>query len=80
MLSSPIGWIGGKSRLRRAVLARIPEHHCYIEPFAGAAWAFFAKQAEVSEVEVINDYNGELANFWRCVRDRQLELIEKLWA
>lgn len=78
MLSSPIGWIGGKSRLRRAVLARIPEHHCYIEPFAGAAWILFAKSADMSQVEVINDFNGELANFWRCVRDRHLELIEKL--
>ena len=78
MLSSPIGWIGGKSRLRRAVLARIPEHHCYIEPFAGAAWILFAKDLERSQVEVINDFNGELANFWRCVRDRHLELIEKL--
>lgn len=78
MQASPIGWVGGKSRLRKTILERIPDHTCYVELFAGAAWICFAKPKEMSKVEVINDTNGELSNFWRCVRDKHLELIEKL--
>ena len=78
MLASPIGWVGGKSLLRKQILDRIPDHTCYVELFAGAAWICFAKPKEISKVEVINDTNGELSNFWRCVRDKHLELIEKL--
>lgn len=78
MLASPIGWVGGKRLLRKQILDRIPDHTCYVELFAGAAWICFAKPKELSKVEVINDTNGELSNFWRCVRDKHLELIEKL--
>ena len=38
----------------------------------------FAKSADTSQVEVINDRNDELVNFWRCLRDHRLELIDKL--
>ena len=51
MLNSPIKWVGGKSRLRKPILAMLPAHTCYVEPFAGAAWVLFAKPP--SDVEVM---------------------------
>lgn len=42
----------------------------------GAAWVLFAKQR--SKVEILNDINGNLTNLFRCLRDRPLELVEKL--
>jgi site-specific DNA-adenine methylase len=42
MINSPIKWVGGKSRLRKQIVALLPPHTCYVELFAGAAWTLFA--------------------------------------
>ncbi len=78
MQASPVKWVGGKSRLRAQILKRFPKHTTYVEVFAGAAWVLFGKDAAMSKSEFINDLNGDLANFYRCVRDKPLELIEQL--
>jgi DNA adenine methylase len=49
-----------------------------VEVFAGAAWVLFGKDPAISTTEILNDANGELANFFRCVRDIPSELMEKL--
>lgn len=73
-MRSPLtGWMGGKSQLSRRIVPQIPEHLCYVEPFAGAAWVFFRK-AE-SQVEVLNDINHELVTFYRCVQHHLEEFI-----
>jgi DNA adenine methylase len=72
-LNSPIKWIGGKSRLRKHVIALLPPHSCYVEPFAGAAWVLFGKPP--SPVEVINDIDQELINFFRVVKEQPEKLI-----
>jgi DNA adenine methylase len=60
------GWLGGKSRLATRIIERIPEHKCYVEPFAGAAWVLFRKPE--STVEVINDINKEIITLYRCLQ------------
>jgi len=52
----------------------IPEHRIYCEPFCGGAAVFFAK--EPSRVEVINDANGELVNFYEVLR-RDFSALER---
>jgi DNA adenine methylase len=73
MLNSPIKWVGGKSRLRKQIIQLLPAHTCYIEPFCGAAWVLFAKPP--SQVEIINDIDGELINFFRVVKDQPEDLM-----
>jgi DNA adenine methylase len=73
MISSPFKWIGGKSRLRKEVIAILPEHTCYVEPFAGAAWVLFGKPP--SDVEILNDIDQELTTFFRVVKENPEELI-----
>lgn len=67
-LRTPISYYGGKQRLAATILKFIPKHILYGEPFLGGAAIFFAK--EPSEVEVINDTNSELINFYRVCKNR----------
>jgi DNA adenine methylase len=74
MVNSPIKWVGGKSRLRKQIINMLPSHTCYVEPFCGAAWVLFAKPP--SQVEIINDIDSELINFFRVVKTQPEKLIE----
>lgn len=66
-MKSPIPYLGGKSRLAKHILQRIPSHTCYVEPFCGSAKILFAKTP--SKAEVINDYDCELITFWRVIQN-----------
>lgn len=48
------------------IVSLIPEHHLYCEPFFGGGAVFFTKPP--SKVEVINDLNGDVVNFYRTVQ------------
>jgi DNA adenine methylase len=65
-MKTPISYYGGKQTLAPIILGLVPEHRIYCEPFLGGAAVFFAK--EPSKVEVINDTNGELMNFYEVVK------------
>ncbi|MDR2784214.1 MAG: DNA adenine methylase [Treponema sp.] len=73
-MKTPISYYGGKQQLATIILGLIPEHRLYCEPFLGGAAVFFAKKP--SEVEVVNDTNGELINFYRVVR-REFPALKK---
>ncbi|MFW5838149.1 MAG: DNA adenine methylase, partial [Desulfovibrionaceae bacterium] len=77
---SPLaGWLGGKRKLARRIIQRMPEHSCYVEPFAGAAWVLFSKPP--SRVEVLNDRNDEVVNLFRVVQRHPEELQRQFhWA
>ena len=74
MINSPIKWVGGKSRLRKYIIPLIPEHSCYVDVFGGAGWVLFGK--EPSSVEILNDIDQELINFFRIVKHQPEALIE----
>jgi DNA adenine methylase len=74
-----IPWIGGKRRLVDPITRRFPAHTCYVEAFAGAAAMYFLKAP--SEVEVINDINGELINLYRVIKHHLEEFVRQFkWA
>jgi DNA adenine methylase len=71
-----VSWPGGKSRLLKYILPQIPRHTCYCEPFSGGLAVLLAKPR--SKIEVINDLNGELIGFYRCVRFHADVLLTEL--
>ena len=62
-------WFGGKGNLVRRLLKFVPEHDAYLEPFFGAGSLFFAK--EPVKIEVINDIDKDLMNFYAVLRDEE---------
>lgn len=66
-MRTPLQYYGGKTRMLPHILPLIPEHRIYVEGFAGGAAVFFAKAPSV--IEVLNDTNGCIANFYRVCAD-----------
>ncbi len=72
-----MSWVGGKKALREEIMIRFPIYCTrYIEVFGGGGWVLFYKPP--SSFEVYNDFNPNLANLFRCVRDHPEELIKDL--
>jgi len=75
-LHSPFRYAGGKFYARKLILEHIPEHSCYIEPFAGGASIFFAKRKE--RKNWLNDIDEDLTNCLIIIRDYPESLIDRL--
>jgi DNA adenine methylase len=67
-LTPPLKWHGGKHYLAKRIVALMPAHTHYCEPFAGGLSVLLAKSPD-GVSEVANDLNGELSNFWRVLAD-----------
>ncbi len=72
----PLSYIGGKNRVAKRVIAMLPEHLTYVEPFAGGAQVFFHKAP--SAVEILNGLDGEVVNFFRICQLHYEELLRYL--
>ena len=77
-LKSPMNRIDGKYYLARALCQYIPEHVIYTEPFCGAGHLLFSKES--SQVEVLNDTDSHLINFFRVIQhpEKRQRLIDLL--
>jgi len=74
-MNSFLAYMGGKSLLAKKIIPKIPEHKCYVEVFAGAAWLLFKKEETTSDVEIINDINLDLVTLYRVVKYHLEEFI-----
>lgn len=71
-MKTPLSYWGGKQRMLKHILPLIPEHDLYTEAFAGGLAVYFAK--EPAKIEVINDLNGEVMNFYEVLCTDYLKL------
>lgn len=65
---------GSKARIASWIVEQFPSHHAYVEPFAGSAVVLLAKSR--SPVEILNDRDGRVCNFFRVMRDKPEELAQ----
>ena len=70
---------GGKSRLAKTIISHIEAipHNAYCEPFIGMGGIFFRRKFK-PKTEVINDYNGEVANLFRILCHHYDPFVELL--
>ena len=66
-MNAPFPFFGGKREVTEAIWARLGSPKQYIEPFCGSCAVLLAAPAPAS-LEVVNDLNGFIANFWRAVK------------
>ncbi|HEL9598127.1 TPA: DNA adenine methylase [Streptococcus suis] len=76
-MKSILRYPGSKWNLASKIADLLPEHKSYIEPFFGSGAVLFTKPA--SAIETVNDLNSDVVNLFKMVRDRPLELAEKLF-
>ena len=72
----PLRYHGSKWRLAPWIISQFPAHRTYCEPFAGGAGVLLRKMP--SEVEIYNDLDGRVVNFFRVARDHPAELMVQL--
>jgi DNA adenine methylase len=75
-MTSPITYWGGKKLMVRHILPLIPTHEIYVEPFFGGGAVYFAKQP--SKVEIINDINRFVINFFSQIKTNFEKLQAKI--
>lgn len=68
--------MGGKYSHLNYLLPLLPQTKVYVEPFAGSAAALLNR--EPSSMEIYNDLNSDIVNFFRVLRDNKQELIRRL--
>lgn len=69
-MKSFIGWVGGKSHLKKYIIPLIPRDcNRYIEVCGGAGWVLFGKDKIKGQMEVFNDIDGDLINLYRQIKN-----------
>lgn len=66
-LAPVLKYPGSKWRLADWILAHMPRHDSYLEPFFGSGAVFFRKPP--APLETVNDLDGDVVNLFRCLRD-----------
>jgi len=79
-LRGPLNYIGGKAHMAKTIVSLLDYSvDSYIEPFFGSGQVFFRKPPH--KIEVINDVNNDLINFylvWYEQKDKLIEVLERL--
>jgi DNA adenine methylase len=80
ILTPPLKWHGGKHYLATRIMALMPRHLHYVEPYFGGGAVLLARDPDDQSLwlaphkgvsEVANDLNGRLVNFWRVLQDEE---------
>ncbi|OPY63650.1 MAG: DNA adenine methylase [Pelotomaculum sp. PtaU1.Bin065] len=65
---------GSKWRIAQWIISKFPKHHSYLEPYAGSLSVLFNKTP--SNIETVNDLDGDVVNFFQCIREDWVKLAK----
>ena len=72
-INTPFGYFGSKNKIAMQLCEELPPHNCWVEAFCGSA-ALTLRKAP-APIEVINDLDSEIFNFFQQLRTNHDELI-----
>jgi DNA adenine methylase len=75
-MKPPFPYYGSKGRLAGWIASLLPDHRVYVEPYAGSGAVLFAKR--FAAIEILNDLDDNVVNFFRVLRDREEDLVRAL--
>jgi len=72
-------YLGGKRKLAKRIVEKIEAtpHSTYAEPFVGMGGVFL-RRSRVPKAEVVNDFNRELATFYRILQRHYVPFMEMM--
>lgn len=74
---SPVSWVGNKGPILGVILSLLPLNCSrFVDVFGGSGSVLLGKPP--GSFEVYNDFDANLVNLFRCMKDRTLELIREL--
>jgi len=78
---SPLRYFGGKWQVAAEIISHFPPHSVYVEPFGGGASVLLQKPRLSGKkgIEVYNDLDGDVVNFFRVLRERPDDLIRAIY-
>lgn len=75
-INAPFGYFGSKNKIALQLCSLLPPHNCWVEAFCGSAALTLAK--EPAPIEIINDLDNEIVNFFEQLRNNSEELCAQI--
>ena len=75
-MNTLLNYPGAKWGMAKEIVALMPPHRSYVEPFFGSGAVLFNKQP--SAIETVNDIDGDIVNFFKVLREQPQELAEAI--
>jgi len=75
-INAPFGYFGSKNKIAFELCGDLPPHNCWVEAFCGSAVLTLRKKS--APIEIINDIDSEIYNFFKQLRNHHDELIKSI--
>ena len=75
-MNALLNYPGAKWGMAKEIIALMPPHRSYLEPFFGSGAVLFNKPP--SAIETVNDIDGDIVNFFRVLREQPEELASAI--
>ncbi|MBX2948110.1 MAG: DNA adenine methylase [Crocinitomicaceae bacterium] len=75
-VNAPFGYFGSKNKIALQLCSDLPPHNCWVEAFCGSAALTLRK--EPAPIEIINDIDNEIVNFFEQLRNNHKLLCEAI--